>query len=162
MNNDFMIKVIESEKESNVLSESIRKKQKIIKSYGGYIGNPPYGYKVGRNYKNIPILMENPEEINIINTIINLINNNNYSYEDISTYLNSNNIMHKQNKWTPNSVKYILNKYYPEHTFIEFNLKPNPNSNINIVSDPTLNTESNNMQIDNNFIILRSGKCIYK
>jgi len=165
MNNDFMIKVIESEKESNILSESIRKKQKIIKSHGGYIGNPPYGYKVGRNYRNTPILMENPDEIIIINTIINLVNNN-YSYENISNYLNTNNILHKKNKWTANAVKYILNKYHPEHTFIEFNLNPKPNSNVNIVYDGVYDgvydTESYDMLEDINYVKLRSGKCIFK
>jgi DNA invertase Pin-like site-specific DNA recombinase len=162
MNNDFMIKVIESEKESNILSESIRKKQKTIKSQGGWIGNPPYGYKVGRNYNNVPILLENPEEMDIINSIINLVNNN-YSYDDIALYLTNKNILHKKNVWTPSAVKYILDKFYPEHTYIEFNINPNPNSNVNIISDSMEdNTSSYDIEVDNSFTILRSGKCIYK
>ena len=158
MNNDFLMKVIESEKESNILSESIRKKQKVIKSQGGWIGNPPYGYKVGRNYKNIPVLVENPEEIGIINSIIKLVNNN-YSYDDIATNLIERNILHKQYAWTPIAVKNILDKFYPEHTYIEFNLNRNPNSNVNIIYD---SMDREIMVTDNNFIKLRSGKCIYK
>ena len=166
MNNDFLMKVIESEKESNILSESIKKKQKTIKSKGGWIGNPPYGYKVGRNYKNIPVLVENPEEISIINTIIALVNNN-YSYDDIATNLINRNILHKKNTWTPNAVKYILDKFYPEHIYIEFNINLNPNSNVNIISDIISDTmdeddNSNDMSTDINFLKLRSGKCIYK
>ena len=163
MNNDFLMKVIESEKESNILSESIRKKQKTIKNQGGWIGNPPYGYTVGRNYKNIPVLVENPEEFAIINSIINLVNNN-YSYDSIAKNLIERHILHKQHTWTPNAVKYILNKFYPEHTYIEFNINQKPNSNVNIISNSIEedDTSSYDMITDVTFIKLRSGKCIYK
>ena len=164
MNNDFMVKVIESEKESNIQSESIKKTQSYIKKQGGYIGNPPYGYAICKNYKKIPMLVENQNEINVINNIIDLVNNN-YSYNDIAINLNTNKILYRNNKWTTNSVKNILDKFYPEHLEIQFNPILSSNLNVNIISDNQEDdddTESYDMMVDVQFTVLRSGKCIYK
>ena len=161
MNNNFLIKVIESEKESNILSETIIKRQSNIKKLGGYVGKPPYGYKIIKNNKNIPVLVENSIEIDIVNKIIDLANKN-YSYENISLYLNNKSIGYRKNTWTSNSVKYILDKFYLKDISIEFNTIFNKNSNINIISDIFNEYKSTNMEIDSKFIVLRSGKCIYK
>jgi len=122
MNKQFLHKIIDSEYSSDLKSEKIKKSINYIRHNGGHIGKPPYGYKVTKNAKNIPILIENEDEIQIIDHIIELSQNNN-SYQEISDILEKEDIMCKNNYWTKKSIKHILDKFYPEHLLANFSEK---------------------------------------
>lgn len=132
LNDDkFIQKIIQSEKESDVLSMRIKNIQKYIKQNGGYIGKPPFGYKIEKNSNNIPILKENPKEIEFVDYIVDLTNEC-CTYEEIKEKLNNNNILHNNKLWTTQKIKKILNKFHPEHMLLNIN---NKKQNILIATD---------------------------
>lgn len=111
----FLEKIKQSERESDVLSMRTRNIQNYIRQKGGYIGKPPFGYKITKNSKNIPVLTENPEHFKFIDEIVNLSNICS-SYCEIKDILNKKNFLHNDKLWTSARIKFILNKFYPEHT----------------------------------------------
>ena len=121
MDKKFYKKVIESETESDNLSERMKNKYLYIKNNGGYFGRVPYG-KLIKKIKGIPILINNTEEIKIINKILKLYNNNNTKiYKNIITKnecylrilekLNQKNILKREKLWTLNGIKLIIKKF---------------------------------------------------
>jgi DNA invertase Pin-like site-specific DNA recombinase len=127
-NHNFIKKVIDAERESNILSLRIKNTNSYIRQNGGHIGKAPFGYSVIKNEKNIPILKENLEEFKLIDNIVDLSNNCN-SYNDIADNMNNNNLFYKNKLWTKTLVKKILNKFYPEHININQQNKEKINSN---------------------------------
>ena len=132
MNNEFIHKVIDSEKESDVLSMRIKNIHSYIKRNGGYIGKAPFGYKIVKNSRNIPILKENPEDFKIIDYIVDLTNDC-YRYDEIANIMNSKKIFFKNKSWTSIKIKDILKKFYPEHVLL--NVNQHTKSKINIIND---------------------------
>jgi len=121
MNKQFYHKVIDSEKESDLISIRAKSTNDYIKLSGGYIGLAPYGKMKIKNQNNIPILIDNESEIKIKNYIIDLYKRGNKSYEEILDELTENKILKRNKEWTLNSVKNIIK---------EFNSKINNNCNV--------------------------------
>lgn len=128
----FMKNIIDSEKESDVLSMRIKNIQSYIKKNGGYIGKAPFGYTVSKNSKNIPVLKENPQDFQLIDHIVNL-SNDCCTYDEIKDKMNIINMLHNNKLWTSKKIKEILNKFYPEHMLLNINDKTV--SNIIIVNE---------------------------
>lgn len=110
----FIEKVNEAKKMSDLLSIRTREVQTYIKKQGGYVGKPPFGYKIIKNSKGIPILTENLEEFKLIDEIVNL-GDKYKTYEEIAEEMNNKNLLHKNKPWTNYKIKTILYKFYPEH-----------------------------------------------
>jgi DNA invertase Pin-like site-specific DNA recombinase len=117
-NKEFIHKVIDSEKESDVLSMRVKSTHSYIRKNGGHVGKAPFGYKITKNVKNIPILKENPEDFRIIDLVVNL-SDDCYSYDEIASIMNTQNLFYKNKVWTSSKIKEILKKFYPEHMSIE-------------------------------------------
>ena len=132
-NDKFIKKVMESEKESDILSMRVKNIQKYIKQNGGYVGKPPFGYKVVKNSRNIPVLKENEEHFKLIDNIVNFADEC-YTYDEIKDKMNSKNLLLNGKLWTSTKIKSILNKFYPEHMLLDINDKIKK-SNIVIVDD---------------------------
>lgn len=147
-NKEFLKKSIDSEKESDILSMRVKNTQSYIRKNGGYVGRAPFGYKIVKNCKNIPVLKENPEDFVIIDLIVNL-SNDNYNYEEISNIMNTKNLFYKNKIWNKEKIKEILNKFYPEHMYL--NIGENLKSNINIIDNSDYMEDSENEQ-DVNFM----------
>ena len=131
-NKEFIHKVIDSEKESDVLSMRVKNTHSYIKRNGGYVGKAPFGYKIAKNARNIPILKENPEDFQIIDSIVNL-SNDCYSYDEIANIMNTKNLFYKNKLWNSAKIKNILKKFYPEHMLL--NISQNIESKINVIDD---------------------------
>lgn len=131
-NKFFIHKVIDSEKESDVLSMRVKNTHSYIKRNGGYVGKAPFGYKIAKNARNIPILKENPEDFRIIDSIVNL-SNDCYSYDEIANIMNAKNLFYKNKLWNNAKIKDILKKFYPEHMLL--NVSQNIESKINVIND---------------------------
>jgi DNA invertase Pin-like site-specific DNA recombinase len=147
-NKEFIHKVIDSEKESDVLSMRIKNTQSYIKRNGGHIGKAPFGYKIVKNSMNIPILKENPEDFKLIDYIVNL-SDDCYSYQEITTIMNEKNLIHKNKPWTITKIKEILKKFYPEH--MTLNVKQISESK-NDIGDNNKFIIENNASTNNKFI----------
>lgn len=161
-NNKFISRIEDSEKESDTLSMRVKNFQHYIKSNGGHIGKPPFGYKVVRNYKNIPVLQENPEHFKFIDTMIELINLS-YTYAEIANFMNKQSQLHENKLWTETKIKFIIKKFYPEHLTKlteEKNIMFESNSHIDNYQSDTHLMEL--YELNNNYLSLRSGKCIFK
>lgn len=111
MNKQFYHKVIDSEKESDLISIRTKSTNDYIKLNGGHIGSAPYGKMKMKNLNNIPILIDNESEIKIKNYIIDLHKKGNKNYEEILDVLNENKILKRNKEWTLNSVKNIIKDY---------------------------------------------------
>ena len=108
MDKKFYHKIIDAELSSDYKSE--RSKNHIInlKKNGGFIGRPPYGYKIYKK-NNIPALIENKDEFSIINLIkdqFKILQN----YTLVADYLNTNNILKRNDYFFKlfNNLKNIL------------------------------------------------------
>ena len=120
MDKKFYKKVIDSEIESDNLSDRLKNKNLFIKKNGGYVGRVPYG-KLVKKIKNIPYLINNTEELNIIKKIILLYKNskidinNKYNnkecYSNILEELNKKKILKRGKIWTLNAIKLIIKKF---------------------------------------------------
>lgn len=131
-NKEFIHKVIDSEKESDALSIRVKNANSYIKKNGGYLGKAPFGYKIAKNARNIPILKENPEDFHIIDSIVNL-SNDCYSYDEIANIMNTKNLFLKNKLWNSTKIKDILKKFYPEHMLV--NVSQSIESKINVIED---------------------------
>jgi DNA invertase Pin-like site-specific DNA recombinase len=129
----FLEKVNESKKMSDLLSIRTREIQTYIKKRGGYVGKPPFGYKIIKNSQGIPILAENKEEFKLIDEIVKL-GEKYKTYKEIAEEMNNKNLLHKNKLWTHYKIKIILHKFYPEH------------KNINILIE---NQIENQIEIEN-------------
>lgn len=139
MNKIFLQKVIESEKESDILSMRIKNTQAYIKRNGGYIGKAPFGYTIKKDFRNIPVLREKVEDFELIDKIVNF-SNECCTYDEIKDKMNNNYLLHKNNLWTTKKIKEILNKFYPEHMLLNFN---NDTNNKIVVTDDDIINEDN-------------------
>lgn len=119
---EFIQKVIDSEKESDVISMRVKNTQAYIKRNGGYIGKAPFGYRVIKNSRHIPVLTENSEDFVLIEHIVDLTNKG-FSYDKISKIMNEKGLLCKNKLWNNTKIKNILNKFYPEHMFLNISAK---------------------------------------
>lgn len=118
----FIEKVIDAEKESDVLSLRIKNTHAYIKKNGGYLGKAPFGYTIKKDHRNIPVLKENQKDFDLIDKIVNL-SNECLAYSEIKDVLNNQKILNNNKYWTTSKVKNILNKFYPEHMLLDFQTK---------------------------------------
>jgi len=149
-NKQFIHKVIDSEKESDVLSMRTKNTQSYIKKNGGYIGKPPFGYKITKNSRNIPVLKQNPEDFYMIDNIVNLTNDC-YSYDEIANIMNTKNLFYKNKMWSGAKIKEILKKFYPEHMFLD--VIQSTESKINVIDENMECILDDDIPIDNDEII---------
>ena len=170
---EFIHKVIDSEKESDVLSMRVKNTHSYIKRNGGYIGKAPFGYKVIKNSRNIPVLKENSEDFVLIDHIVNLTHNC-YSYNEITNTMNNKKLLYKNKLWSVAQIKKILNKFYPEHMLLDISTNSkslitirdddaNEDNNINYVINDNTNDDDDNDNTDkdsnmNNFYNKNSTK----
>jgi DNA invertase Pin-like site-specific DNA recombinase len=164
MNKSFLNKVIDSEKEYNVLSMRIKNTQLYIKRNGGYVGRIPFGYELVRNCKNIPILKEKVKDFKLIDKIVDLYDNT-HSYSEIANIMNSKKLLCKEKEWTYMTIKKILTKFYPEH--IQTNVSHKTKSVFDKISNCKINKIQKkiinlHMCGENKCTQLRSGKIIPK
>lgn len=141
----FIQKVIESEKESDMLSLRIKNAQAYIKKNGGYIGKAPFGYTIKKDHRNIPVLKEQKQDFELIDEIVNL----SYeccSYEEIKNKMNIKNLLHKNKLWTTKKIKDILNKFYPEHILLNINDK---HENITVIENEEIPKKTLHKRIKN-------------
>lgn len=125
----FMKYIYQGVKESDASSIRVKNYQTFIKQNGGHIGKAPFGYKVVKNFRNIPVLKENPADFELIDKIVDL-SSTCCSYEEIKNIMNSKQLFYKKKLWTSKKIKNILNKFYPEHMLLDIN-----NKNQNVVVD---------------------------
>jgi hypothetical protein len=122
MDKQFYQKVIDAEKESDLISIRTSNSNKFIKSIGGHVGNIPYGKKRVK-INSVPILINCDEEIEILNKI-NDLDKENKDVNTIVEYLNKNNIKKRKYSWTYNSVKNIIsNKQKNDFNDMDNNVK---------------------------------------
>lgn len=162
LNKKFISRIEDSEKESDTLSMRVKNSQYYIKTNGGHIGKPPFGYKVVRNYKNIPVLQENPEHFKLIDTMIRLVDES-LAYSQIANLMNNNNQLHENKLWTGTKIRFILTKFYPEHltkSIEEQNIMFETKSYIDNYQSDTHLMEL--YELNDNYLTLRSGKYILK
>ena len=145
-NKEFIYKVIDSERESDAISRRVKNAQQYIKKNGGYIGKAPFGYKIIKNSRNIPVLKENAEDFNRIDCIVNL-SNDCYNYDEIANIMNTKNLFYKNKLWNASKIKGILNKFYPEHMFL--NVFENVESKINVMDHDMTDSTNDNILINN-------------
>ena len=122
LNIDFLNKVQDAEKESDVLSLRIKTANDYIKNHGGYVGRPGFGYKIVKksNYGHVvPMLTENDEEINVVNKIICSFKQTKSVFKTV-TKINDEGLLNKNKNWNYSSLKRILNNFYPEHNINNF------------------------------------------
>lgn len=106
MDKQFYQKVIDAEKESDLISIRTSNSNKFIKSIGGHIGSIPYGKKRVK-VNGVPILVNCDEESQILDKI-NELDKENKDINTIVEYLNKNDIKKRKYSWTHNSVKNII------------------------------------------------------
>lgn len=110
MNKQFYQKIIDSERESDLISIRITNAYKVIKEKGGFIGCAPFGKKKIKINK-ITKLIDNQEEINIIKLVIELYKKFN-SYKIVADKLNENFIKKRNLVWTRYSVHHLIKNNY--------------------------------------------------
>lgn len=126
MDKDFYHSVIESEKNSDKKSISIKNKINDMKNKGSHIGKPPYGYYTIK-INGIKILKEDLHEQEIMKLILKKIRyfkkNNKNPFSLTSEYLNQQNIKYKDKKWTRQYVNYVYTVSFKiNHNFNQLKL----------------------------------------
>ena len=106
-NTKFQNVVIKSREKSDTLSMKARDTYNHITSNNGYYGKPSYGFSIGRNEQNIPILVPNDDEIKIINFIKDQYENKKSTFFHIATTLNDKGTNKRGYEWTVLNVKRV-------------------------------------------------------
>ncbi len=110
MNKQFYQKIIDAERESDLISIRTTNAYKVIKQKGGYVGLAPYGKKKVKS-NGVPKLVDNEEEIKIIKLVIELYKKFN-SYKMVADKLNENSIKKRNLHWTRYSVHNLIKNNY--------------------------------------------------
>jgi DNA invertase Pin-like site-specific DNA recombinase len=108
MNKQFYQKIIDAERESDLISIRTTNAYKVIKEKGGFIGRAPFGKKKVIN-NGITTIVDNIDEINIIK-LVNELYRKLKSYNIVAEKLNENNIKKRNILWTKYSVAYTIKK----------------------------------------------------
>lgn len=108
INKQFYQKIIDAEREADLISIRTKNAYNVIKEKGGHIGIAPYGKKKIKS-NGIIILIDNIDEINIIKLAIELFRQFS-NYEIVAKKLNDNNIKKRNMLWTKYSVGNIIKK----------------------------------------------------
>jgi DNA invertase Pin-like site-specific DNA recombinase len=106
-NTKFQNIVIRSREKSDTLSLKSKEVHNYISSNGGYYGKPPYGFNIGRDDNNIPILVPNNIEIKTINFIKDQYENKKKSFHEIAFMLNDKHDDKRGYIWNTANVKYV-------------------------------------------------------
>lgn len=106
-NTKFQNIVIRSREKSDTLSLKSKEVHNYISSNGGYCGKPPYGFNIGRDDNNIPILVPNNIEIKIINFVKDQYENKKKSFHEIAFTLNDKYADKRGYIWNTTNVKYV-------------------------------------------------------
>ncbi len=109
MNKQFYQKIIDAEKESDLISMRTTNAYNLIRKNGGYLGLAPFGMKKIK-ICNVPKLVENKNELDIIKLVVVLYKQFG-SYETVANKLNENNIKKRNTQWTRYSICSIVKKY---------------------------------------------------
>jgi DNA invertase Pin-like site-specific DNA recombinase len=139
MNKQFYQKIIEAEKDSDLISIRVTNALSSIRARGGHIGMAPYGYSKQR-VNGLMILVSNDNEKKIIKKLIekfNVVKN----YFDVTCYLLKNKIMKRNKYWSTSAVKDILTKFYPGH---QQKLVARSKLTINLEDDEVMNNSNKN------------------
>ena len=111
---DFLFKLLESQKFSNQLSKRLIAKNIWLRSNGNRFGNPPFGKKVVK-FNGIRGFVPNNDEISLINNIKSLyLFRNNFpelkyhAIERICQLLNSSKIYKRGKLWTKYSLRRVI------------------------------------------------------
>lgn len=117
INKQFYQKIIDAEREADLISIRTKNAYNVIREKGGYIGSTPYGKKkIKSNGKTI--LIDNTDEINIIKLSIELFRQFS-NYRIVAEKLNDNNIKKRNMLWTRYSVGSIIKKHYKKSNPID-------------------------------------------
>lgn len=106
-NTKFQNIVIKAREKSDILSIKSHDTYNYITSNNGYYGKPAYGFSVGRNENNIPILVPNDQEIRIINFIKDQYENNKMTFFNIANTLNEKGTNKRGYEWNVLNVKRV-------------------------------------------------------
>jgi hypothetical protein len=158
-NKKFIHKLIDAEKESLQLSMRIKNTHNYIKKNGGYLGKPPFGYKIVKNIKNIPMLQEKQEDFKLIDEIVNLTYNCS-SYNEISNIMNNKNLLYKNKSWTPVKIKNILVKFFPEHTLLTNNIMQDVPEIFDVDVDNDNNNNDVEMKTNDERVVKKQKICV--
>jgi hypothetical protein len=116
MDKQIYQKVIDAERESDLISIRTSNTNKLIKSNGGHVGSIPYG-KERVKINGIGVLVENKKEIDTIGIINNLYKKHK-NYKQVVQELNEKQITKRKSHWTISSVKSIITKANPSVNLI--------------------------------------------
>ena len=110
MDKKFYNKIIEAELSSD--NKSINSIERIndIKIRGGYVGRPPFGYKIIR-VNNLPKLIKCDLEMKLIEQIKKKYSKDKCYYKTLN-YFNIKNKFNRNSLWTIYSIKRIIKKDY--------------------------------------------------
>lgn len=106
-NTKFQNIVIKAREKSDTLSLKSKEVHDYISSNGGYCGKPPYGFNIGRDDNNIPILVPNNIEIKTINFVKDQYENKKKSFHEIAFTLNDKYADKRGYIWNITNVKYV-------------------------------------------------------
>lgn len=106
-NTKFQNIVIRSREKSDTLSLKSKEVHNYISSNGGYCGKPPYGFNIGRDDNNIPILVPNNIEIKTINFVKDQYENKKKSFHEIAFMFNDKHDNKRGYIWNTANVKYV-------------------------------------------------------
>jgi putative DNA-invertase from lambdoid prophage Rac len=106
-NTKFQNIVIKAREKSDTLSMKARDTYNYITGNNGYYGKPSYGFSIGRDENNIPILVPNDEEVRIINFIRDQYENNKSTFFNIANTLNEKGINKRGYVWNVSNVKRV-------------------------------------------------------
>jgi DNA invertase Pin-like site-specific DNA recombinase len=110
LNTEFMTKLVDSQKEWNLISRRSKQSSENRKARG-YKGREPYGKKIKICKKGNYKYVDNPMEKKVIQKILNL-NYNGFSRKKIADYLNNKDITSRNGKpFSYQSVAYIVKKH---------------------------------------------------
>ena len=111
MDKQIYQKVIDAERESDLISIRTSNTNKLIRSNGGHVGSVPYG-KQRVKINGIGVLVDEKKEIDTIGLINNFYKKYK-NYKQVVQELNEKQITKRNCNWTISSVKSILTKVNP-------------------------------------------------
>ena len=111
MDKQIYQKVIDAERESDLISIRTSNTNKLIRSNGGHVGSIPYGKK-REKINGIGVLVDDKKETDTIGLINNFYKKYK-NYKQVVQELNEKHILKRNSHWTISSVKSIIKKVNP-------------------------------------------------
>jgi DNA invertase Pin-like site-specific DNA recombinase len=111
MDKQIYQKVIDAERESDLISMRTTNANNLIRMNGGHVGNVPYG-KQRVKVNGVPVLIDDKKEMDIIG-LINNIYKKHKNFKQVVQELNEKRVLKRNCAWTFSSVKSIIKKANP-------------------------------------------------